>query len=349
MDHLSQSISTLSPGRTAAGQQGFPWTVPAAAGRMAPPGNPHRVTRLKGPYASLLHRINQLGVVTILTANPSAIQEKTGVYEHAAYEGTGTLTDNAAIHQHVFYQKWKYGFAREDTDASGQIQRSLHFFDTEGHNVHKILLHEPGRHAAFQLLVDEFAAPEQNSAPASLPPSLTPPLPDLPLPPHIDVDALRADWAYPEDKQAFFERQSEFDRQRLLKLRMAGKAFAHQVSNDSVRVLLQKMADVGTAVMTQVGNVGIVQAYQGRIKQIRSIDSWLNILNPGYRLRLREDRIDSVWVTKKPTTEGFVTSLELFDRQGRNIARFFSKPEAGKPEPREWRESIMRLMPVFGT
>jgi putative hemin transport protein len=314
-----------------------------AAQRLAA-GIPHRATLLQGPFPALLYRISSLGVVTILTGNASAIQEKTGIYDHAAYQGAAGLAGNQPIHQRVFYQKWKYGFAVSDISDDDRVQRYLQFFDEDGNGVHKILLHEASRIDAFQQIVSDFAAAEQSpvldvfrTVPAAAEDVAT-----------LDIDALRADWASIDDTEAFFARQIEFDRMRLHKLRFAGKAFAHQVANDSVRIFLQKLADLGSTVTTQVGNVGIVQAYQGRIKQICSIDSWLNILNPDYRLRLREDHIDTVWVAKKPTTDGIITSLELFNHEGVSIARFFSKPEPGKPEPREWRDSIMRLLPVFG-
>jgi len=92
-----------------------------------------------------------------------------------------------------------------------------------------------------------------------------------------------------------------------------------------------------------------VQAYYGKIKKIGSKNSRLKIANTGFRMLLREDHIDSIWVAKKPTTDGIITSLELFNRQGMQIASFLSKKDNGQPEPREWRESIMRLLPIFGT
>jgi putative hemin transport protein len=165
---------------------------------------------------------------------------------------------------------------------------------------------------------------------------------------HLDVDTVRADWARVYPRADFMAALTELDQMRLYRLRLAGKAFAHQVTNDSVRILLEKMADFGGTVVALVANAGIVQAYQGRIKQIRSSDTWLNIVSANYRLQLREDQIDSVWVAKKPTAEGMVTSLELFNQQGVSIARFFSSPEPGRPEPREWRDSILRLLPIFG-
>lgn len=242
---------------------------------------------------------------------------------------------------------WKCGFAVCDKDGDGNIRRRLQFFDENGNGIYKILLDVSSNVDAYRAITSDFAAAEQAPVPVL---DISSPMPmsanegvD-----HIDIDALRADWALVNDTEDFFARQTEFDSLRLHKLRLAGKAFAHQVANDSVRILLQKMADLGSTVMALVGNAGIVQAYQGHIKQLRSSDARLNILSQDHRLRLREDHIDTVWVAKKPTTNGIVTSLELFNRHGISIARFFSKPEPGRPEPREWRDSIMRLLPVFG-
>ncbi|RXZ33132.1 hemin-degrading factor [Oxalobacteraceae bacterium CAVE-383] len=298
-------------------------------------GIPHRVTRLNGPYTALLHRLGELGIVTILSGNESAIQETTCIYRHAHRGGPQPLPS----------QKWKYGFAVNDKDEDDQLQRSLQFFDGDGNSLHKIVLHDAGAIAAYRAIVRDFAAAEQTPV---LDIFRTRPLTANQGADGIDVDALRAEWAQRNNTREFLERQTEFDHLRLHKLRFAGRAFAHQVANDSVRILLQKMADLGGTVIALVGNAGIVQAYQGKVKQILRSDAWLNIVSPDYRLRLREDHIDSVWVAKKPTVDGIVTSLELFNRQGISIARFFSCTEPGHPEPREWRDSILRLSPLFG-
>jgi putative hemin transport protein len=327
-----------------------------AAQRLAT-GIPHRVIRLKGPFSALLCRVHEIGIVTILSGNESAIQERIGIYDHAAYQNNAefnaesNLESNSAqassktAHQPLFYQKWTYGFAVCDKDDDGNIRRRLQFFDGNGNGIYKILLHASSNADAYRAIARDFAAAEQ--APV-LDISSVRPITANEGVDRIDIDALRADWAHVNDTEDFFARQTEFDSLRLHKLRLAGKAFAHQVAKDSVRILLQKMADLGSTVMALVGNAGIVQASQGHIKQLRSSDAWLNILSQDHRLNLREDHIDTVWVAKKPTTDGIVTSLELFNRQGISIARFFSKPEPGRPEPREWRDSIMRLLPVFG-
>jgi putative hemin transport protein len=47
---------------------------------------------------------------------------------------------------------------------------------------------------------------------------------------------------------------------------------------------------------------------------------------------VREDLVASAWVVRKPTVDGIVTSLEVFDADGCEIALFFGERKPGTPE-----------------
>ncbi len=304
-------------------------------------------TRLQGEFSALLARLAALGNLTEVTRNSSALLEKDNVSGALYMTNEMELAPAEALHLRIFYPQWVHGYALEEQDSgTNTAQHSLQFFDCLGSMMHKIMLSNSSDVTAFKQLVSDHAAAEQLT-PAHL----------LPQPADgtetalrkIDVDALRSEWAQPHNHADFLQRQESFDQQRLRKLRLAGKAFAYQVANDSARIILQRMTEFGTAILAQVGNAGIVQAYYGKIKKFGIRDSRLKIMNTGFRMLLREDHIYSVWVTKKPTTDGIITALELFNRQGMQIASFLSKKDNGQPEPLEWRDSIMRLAPIFGT
>ena len=76
---------------------------------------------------------------------------------------------------------------------------------------------------------------------------------------------------------------------------------------------------------------------------VRGDVRWLNVLDPGFNLHLREDLIDSVWVVEKPTVDGIVTSVEVFDAQSELIAMFFGVRKPGSPELPAWRDLVGRL------
>ncbi|MGC6743937.1 ChuX/HutX family heme-like substrate-binding protein, partial [Escherichia coli] len=50
-------------------------------------------------------------------------------------------------------------------------------------------------------------------------------------------------------------------------------------------------------------------------------------------------------VTRKPTADGHVTSLELFAADGTQIAQLYGQRTEGEPEQTQWREQIDALTP----
>ena len=70
---------------------------------------------------------------------------------------------------------------------------------------------------------------------------------------------------------------------------------------------------------------------------------WLNVLDPGFNLHLREDRVANAWIVEKPTSDGVVTSVEAFDGDGELMAMFFGARKPGAPELERWRELVREL------
>ncbi len=49
------------------------------------------------------------------------------------------------------------------------------------------------------------------------------------------------------------------------------------------------------------------------------------------------------WITRKPTKDGIVTSLELFAADGTQIAQLYGQRTEGQPEQTQWREQVAAL------
>jgi putative hemin transport protein len=99
--------------------------------------------------------------------------------------------------------------------------------------------------------------------------------------------------------------------------------------------------------MVFVGSGGCIQIHTGPVHTIRPMDTadarWINVLDPGFNLHLRTDRIAAVWAVEKPTADGVVTSVEAFDHDGELMAMFFGERKPGKPELAGWRELVAGL------
>jgi len=74
---------------------------------------------------------------------------------------------------------------------------------------------------------------------------------------------------------------------------------------------------------------------------------WLNVLDPEFNMHLREDGIDSIWLVKKPTTDGLVHSVEVYDKNGNTIVQFFGKRKPGIPESEAWRAILNDITTII--
>lgn len=92
--------------------------------------------------------------------------------------------------------------------------------------------------------------------------------------------------------------------------------------------------------MIFIGSRGCIQIHTGKVKKLLQTGPWFNVLDPEFNMHLREDAIADVWLVKKPTEDGFVTSLEAFDTAGMLIVQFFGKRKPRIPEREDWRQVI---------
>ncbi|HSI29629.1 MAG: hemin-degrading factor [Methylophilus sp.] len=297
-------------------------------------------TRLQADWAALLKALQPLGEVMALTRNISCVHEKTGVYKNVSDAGHVGLVLGGEIDLRAFYSHWTHGFAVSESVEKG-VQRSLQFFDAGGTAIHKVFIKPQSDVEAYEAFVKHFA--DQNQTP-SITTTHAPPLPVDKPDSEIDVAGFHAAWRALQDTHDFFGLLKQYGVSRLQSMRLAEKQYVQQVNLESARQVLEAAANDGVAVMIFVANPGMVQIHSGMIKKVAVMGPWLNVLDPGFNLHLREDHIASAWVVRKPTVDGLVTALELFDAEGNVIAMFFGERKPGKPELTEWRALVEALL-----
>ncbi|HBQ8538368.1 hemin-degrading factor [Klebsiella pneumoniae] len=118
---------------------------------------------------------------------------------------------------------------------------------------------------------------------------------------------------------------------------------ACRVDRHALPSLLETVRQEGNEIMIFVGNRGCVQIFTGALEKLAPMRGWLNIFNTTFTLHLREESLDEVWVTRKPTSDGHVTSVELFAKDGTQIAQLYGQRSEGHPEQTQWRQQVDRL------
>ncbi|WP_164007660.1 hemin-degrading factor [Pyxidicoccus trucidator] len=293
--------------------------------------------RLDLRFDVLLPRLESLGRVMSLTRNAHAVHEKRGTWRNVELHGLRALVLDEDIDLRLFLSRWRFGFALREHLADG-LRRSLQFFDATGTAVHKVFLEDPGGAAAFDALVEELRHVDQvQLLPVERASPVAPPRPDG----EVDVEGLRAGWLALKDTHDFFPLLQRLGVARTQALRLVGRELATPVAPESLAWVLERVAASGLSIMVFVGNPGVIQIHTGPVRTVRPTGPWLNVLDPGFNLHVRADNIQAAWVVRKTTRDGVVTSLELFDAAGENIALVFGQRKPGHPELPAW-QTLMR-------
>ena len=100
--------------------------------------------------------------------------------------------------------------------------------------------------------------------------------------------------------------------------------------------------------MIFVGSPGVIQIHTGPVTTVKRLGPWQNVLDDGFNLHLREDGIESCWLVRKPTKDGIVTSLEIFDPAGQQIAWMFGKRKPGQVEDSAWPALALKAVGAAG-
>jgi putative hemin transport protein len=298
-----------------------------------------QVIRLKSKWHEIMASIGPLGEVMALTRNASCVHEKVGIYKNASQDGpVGLLVGE--IDLRIFYHAWAYGFAVREMTKDG-LQRSLQFFDKAGVAIHKIHLRMQSSVTKYDELLTQFQSNDQ--APGIKVMLLDEPATELPDR-DIDVTAWRQSWRAMKDTHDFFGLLRQFKVTRTQGLRLADPEFVKAMPVTVVKDLLDLAASASTPLMVFVGNPGMLQIHSGPIQKVVSIGDWINVMDPRFNLHLRSDSVAQAWLVRKPTTDGIVTSVELFNDSGEAIAMFFGERKPGNPELTAWRALVDELL-----
>ncbi|WP_100628308.1 hemin-degrading factor [Algoriphagus formosus] len=299
------------------------------------------VIRLSEDFVEQLEKFPKLGRVMSLTRNEGCVLEHKGTFQKIEVHQAGPqkiATVIGPIEQRVFFGGWKFGFAVVSETPRGPMF-SLQYFDKAGDAVMKVFLQEDSDFDFSEELVKAHTHADQSS--------------DLAIETFekaeyvskndLDFESLSSDWENMKDTHDFFGMLRKYKLNRLNAVEWIDDKWAYEVDRLSVRSVLETASDIKLPIMIFAGNKGNIQIHQGKVKTIKQLGDWLNVMDPEFNMHLNESVVDRAFVVHKNTTEGLVSALELFDAEGEMVAQFFGLRKPGIPQKPEWKAILDSL------
>jgi len=297
------------------------------------------VTRLTATWLHLFHILEELGPVRVLTCNDHCVHEKIGLYRIIRFIGHKGLVQGDNIDLRLDLSHWYSSFAVEESNLEDRTRYSLQFFDSDGASVHKIYLTKDSKLDAYRSLIGAFKSPDQSHYQCVQ----AGPQPTERSNEKIDSHRLRKRLRTLKDPHNLHEVLNEYGVSQIQALRLIGSKFAIQISPDLFGGFLETVAAIELSVLVSAKSKGVIQIHSGPIENPRYMGCWLNILGDNFSLHVKEEAIASLWVVNLPVENGTLTSMELFDAQGENIAVISGLSKLGYGEDPLWHNLIASL------
>lgn len=296
----------------------------------------------------LLNELSHCGIFKAITRNPYAVSEQFGTYTNINFSGhAGLILNPRGIDLRLFFSQWKYIFAFNEpfTTKAGlnQIRKSIQIFNSAGVAVHKIYTTEHTDMDLFEAIVNAHSQKhikalsiEKNESIAT----------NQETPKTIDKQAFEQKWRSLQDVHEFYGLLKQYNLTRQDAFKSVSKDLAYQVVPAELETLLTQIQKEQNEVMFFVSNIGCVQIFTGKLEKVVLMHGWLNIFNESFTLHLQHLKINEAWITRKPTKDGIVTSLELYSDDGQQILQMYGQRTEGQAEQIQWRNQLSTLTPI---
>lgn len=299
------------------------------------------VIRLSEDFVEQLEKFPKLGRVMSLTRNEGCVLEHKGTFQKIEIHQAGPqkiATVIGPIEQRVFFGGWKFGFAVVSDTPRGPMF-SLQYFDKAGDAVMKVFLQEDSDFDFSEELVKAHTHADQSSDLVTE----TFEKAEYVNKEDLDFESFSSDWENMKDTHDFFGMLRKYKLNRLNAVEWIDDKWAYEVDRLSVRKVVEVAAETKLPIMIFAGNKGNIQIHQGKVKTIKQLGDWLNVMDPEFNMHLNESVVDRAFVVHKNTTEGLVSALELFDVEGEMVAQFFGLRKPGIPQKPEWKAILDSL------
>ncbi|MCC5930392.1 MAG: hemin-degrading factor [Cyclobacteriaceae bacterium] len=298
------------------------------------------VTRLDANPIELFQDIKAMGRIMSLTRNDACVLEHHGTLQKIDIIGSmpnAMATVIGPIELRVFFKSWQFFFAVEDPKPTGGFLRSIQVFDRAGDAIIKMYLQDDEKLPVFQDILEKYKHPDQQQS------IETEVYPQEVYSNVIDETAFQQAWLQMKDTHDFFGMLKDFGISRKHALEIAPEGAARKIDPASIKSMLETAANTKLPIMIFAGNRGNIQIHQGKVRTIRELGSWLNVLDPDFNMHLNMAEITEAWIVKKSTSDGLVSSIELFNAKHELMAQFFGLRKPGIPEKEAWREILETL------
>jgi len=143
----------------------------------------------------------------------------------------------------------------------------------------------------------------------------------------VDSKAFQDGWLRLRTTEDFHKLIERFGVTDFEALRLAGEIWAARVTPEAFVARLRLLAELELPCTLALGYGDAMNAHRVVIEQVQCRNGCLHLLGDELCFILRKDCMDTAWVVTRPSADGVLISLELYDKEHELVVRLSGQPE----------------------
>lgn len=292
-----------------------------------------------------INDLERLEKVKSITRNKYAITIQDGELTNQYLNGykemdisasAGLILNPRSLDLRIFFKHWNHIFYFHEIKAKKELH-SIQTFDKYGTAINKIYILPDSNKDILKYILNKYQ--DHEYAPVKF--ISDEDKKEIIRNACLSVDEnIDTDWRNMREVHDFYLLMRKYNMSRQDLFRSVKDDLAYRVSNQAIHDIftLAKIQDEELTIF--IANIGCVQIYTGKILKTAHLNGWFNIFNKDNRMHIKDEDIHETWVVKKPGEYGYVTSLEVFSKDGEQIIQIYGQRNEQEEERQSWRNII---------
>lgn len=291
---------------------------------------------LKPEFLALFYRLHELGAVRATHLSTSSNHQVIGRFSNLRNRSHLIMQFNPDIDVRLFSAKWR-AVKLEKPNKSTAV---LRFIDRFGESCYLVELLEKDAITRLDQWMPEWIADQgytpqfkTKKAPAKLRRKL-------------DQALLRKDWLAMTNVHQASRLIKRYANDSQAVYRYLGVDLARRLSPQWLAEFFELLITETYTLMLFARNDSAVQCYTGCLKEMDRTEKGLCFQGVDFEGFIDDCQIDALWLVRKPTSLGWVYSLNLFDNLGQEAWIFTDNRLRSQPENTDWLRLIQQAFDI---
>lgn len=287
---------------------------------------------LKTNFIAIFEHLAKLGKVSTTLFSNSLNHTVQGKFADMHSRNNTLMHFHPNIDTRLFTAKWRYVYATEQDKIV-----CLHFFSRYGDLIYRVCSTSLEQYPQLKKFISKYASKETSSP--DITESFTKPKHAKP----INKELLTEQWATMTNVHQASKIFKYNGNDPITVYTALGKNYALKISAVKLIDFFSIIAKHQLNLMMFSRNYAAVQCYVGSISKLICFDGKIEISITDFNFIMRVSQLGDIWLITKPTDNGFVNSINIFDKTGNENLILTDKRTKSEPESDSWLKSIQQI------